>query len=233
MELKDNLVIYSAIFGKYDTIHEPTCKVPYRMVLFTDMDITSNTWEVVKVPSIYEDATRSARKYKILPHRYFKDTKYSIWIDGNFNIINENISDLLKYVDGVNKFAACDHIHCYDKRDCIYDEFNIIMHFGGLNNNYKDNPILMKNQIGRYAQEGYPAHNGLISSGILVREHNDPICKSTMEMWWNELKFGSKRDQLSFNYVAWKNKMPFNYMPMDVRDNMYLKHTGEHSIKIK
>ena len=30
-----------------------------------------------------------------------------------------------------------------------------------------------------------------------------------MEDWWLELKYGSKRDQLSFNYTAWKNSFNF------------------------
>jgi hypothetical protein len=42
-----------------------------------------------------------------------------------------------------------------------------------------------------------------------------------MEDWWTEIKYNSKRDQLSFNYCAWKNGLKFNYMDGDSRDNEY------------
>ena len=50
-----------------------------------------------------------------------------------------------------------------------------------------------------------------------------------MEDWWTEIKYGSKRDQLSFNYVAWKNKTKFNYMDGDSRNNQYFtRDTNPH-----
>ena len=50
-----------------------------------------------------------------------------------------------------------------------------------------------------------------------------------MEDWWTEIKYGSKRDQLSFNYVAWKNDLKFNYIDGDSRKNEYFERdTGPH-----
>jgi len=71
---------------------------------------------------------------------------------------------------------------------------------------------------------------GLITGGVILRKHNEQDCIKTMEDWWTEIKYGSKRDQLSFNYCAWKNKLKFNYMDGDCRDNSYFyleKHTGK------
>lgn len=42
-----------------------------------------------------------------------------------------------------------------------------------------------------------------------------------MENWWEEIKYNSKRDQLSFNYVAWKNSFNFNYLEGHDRTNHY------------
>ena len=44
-----------------------------------------------------------------------------------------------------------------------------------------------------------------------------------MEDWWLELKYGSKRDQLSFNYTAWKNSFNFLYINKDIRNNEYFQ----------
>ena len=51
-----------------------------------------------------------------------------------------------------------------------------------------------------------------------------------MEDWWIEIKYGSRRDQLSFNYVAWKQNLKFNYIDGDIRNNEFFsitKHTGK------
>ena len=67
----------------------------------------------------------------------------------------------------------------------------------------------------------YPANNGLITGMVILRRHNEKDCIETMEDWWTEVKYNSKRDQLSFNYCAWKNDLTFNYMDGDSRDNEY------------
>ena len=52
-----------------------------------------------------------------------------------------------------------------------------------------------------------------------------------MEDWWTEIKYGSRRDQLSFNYIAWKNNFKFNYLEGDSRKNEYFLQTGPHQKK--
>ena len=42
-----------------------------------------------------------------------------------------------------------------------------------------------------------------------------------METHWDELKYNSKREQLSFNYIAWKTNLKFSYIQGDSRDNDY------------
>ena len=63
---------------------------------------------------------------------------------------------------------------------------------------------------------------------VLFRRHNEKDCIKTMEDWWTEIKHNSKRDQLSFNYVAWKNNFKYNYLDGDVRTNHYFLNMGAH-----
>ena len=54
-----------------------------------------------------------------------------------------------------------------------------------------------------------------------------------MEAWFDELKNNSHRDQLSFNYVSWKNEdIKITYLPKRIYDSEYFKWRGIHS-KIK
>ena len=206
-------IIYTTIFGGYDDITKPTLPNNWDWKCFSEEN---------SIP-FYTDNTRNAKKFKVLPHRYLQDYEYSIFIDGNMYVVG-NVDELIeKYLSDSN-IAFFDHNkNRMDPRDCIYDEYNAIMNLGknDPNQNFKDNPQVMYDQVKRYQDEGYPSHNGLITGMVILRRHNEKDCIRVMEDWWTEIKYGSKRDQLSFNYVAWKNNTKFNYMDGDSRNNEY------------
>ena len=56
-----------------------------------------------------------------------------------------------------------------------------------------------------------------------MRNHNLSSVIKTMEDWWLELKYWSKRDQLSFPYVCWKNKFKYKFIPEDIDNNIWVK----------
>lgn len=223
------IVVYTSIFGGYDELHENQFQMEgVDYICFTDRDIESKTWKIVKSTPIYNDPNRNAKKYKILPHRYLKDYDWSVWVDGNILIVDD-IRDLVKN----HKYQVFDHNQTLlDPRDCIYKEYDAIMRLGKQNGgNYKDNPILMYNQIKRYLDEGYPHNNGLATNPIIFRHHHDIEVINVMEDWWTEIKYGSRRDQLSFDYVAWKNKFEYQFLEGDSRKNKHFLQTGKHKGK--
>ncbi|MDE7250890.1 MAG: hypothetical protein K2N82_13635, partial [Lachnospiraceae bacterium] len=79
-------------------------------------------------------------------------------------------------------------------------------------------------QIERYRNAGYPEHNGLIDSGILVRELKNERVIKVMETWWQEVLHGSKRDQLSFNYACWKNDFVYDSTDLYIYENKYVSN---------
>lgn len=227
------IAVYTSIFGGYDNLIEDQFQMEgVDYICFTDVDIQSNTWKIIKSNPIYNDSNRNAKKYKILPHRYLKNYDWSIWVDGNIKVV----SDIGGLCDG-DPYKVYDHMQVFDKRDCIYNEAQSILNFGKINSertpersikNWKDNPKLIVDQINRYISEGYPKQNGLVSNGIIIRNHNFSDVIKNMEDWWNEIKYNSKRDQLSFNYIAWKNKFNFVYLHGDLRNNEYFVSIGKH-----
>jgi hypothetical protein len=82
-----------------------------------------------------------------------------------------------------------------------------------------------------YIQEKYPQNNSLAVTMQLLRRHNKKDCIKAMEQWWQEIKYNSKRDQLSFNYIAWKTNLKFNYIQGDSRNNEYFINVGKHKGK--
>jgi hypothetical protein len=230
------IAIYTSIFGGYDDLIDDQYQMDgVDYICFTDRDLESETWKVIKSTPIYNDPNRNAKKYKILPHRYLKDYDYSIWIDGNIKVI----SDIRALCNG-DSYKVYDHMQVFDKRNCIYDEAQAILNFGKINSertpergikNWKDNPKLIADQMNRYISEGYPKNNGLATNPIIVRNHNDSDVIAVMEDWWSEIKYNSKRDQLSFNYIVWKNQFNFVYLQGDSRNNEYFVSVGKHNGK--
>jgi len=233
-------VIYTAIIGGYDDLIEPDYKPEgWDFVCFTDRDLKSDTWEIRKTLPLYTDNTRTARKHKLLPHRLFPNHEYSLWVDGNIKV-RDDVNELLNYLGDCN-YATYDHSqNKLDSRDCIYEEANAILKFGEINlkrnpkkgmANYKDNPNLIKNQMNKYLTNKYPKNNGLVVQMEVLRRHNKQDIVDSMEDHWVELKYNSKREQLSFNYIAWKNKLKFSYIQGDSRDNKYFLNMGAHTGK--
>ena len=225
-------VIYTAIFGGYDNLTEPSF-IPdgWDFVCFTDSDIKSDVWDVRKVKPLYKDSTRNARKYKILPHRFLSEYDVSVWVDGNI-LIRNNLNELVDdYLQDCNIAMMNHNKNVLDPRDCIYEEAQTILYFGKKNNNYKDDPKLIISQTEKYKHENYPQKNGLAVTMEVLRKHNEKDVIDTMNIWWDEIKYGSKRDQLSFNYSAWKTNLNFKWMDGDSRDNKYFLHMGKHKKK--
>ena len=95
-------VIYTSVFGCGEEnnyhLHSPDVDLKgYDFVCFTDNpNFKSDVWDIRIVDKLYDDGARSAKRYKLLPHRFLKEYDVSIWIDIEVKI-TKDISDL---VDG-------------------------------------------------------------------------------------------------------------------------------------
>lgn len=200
------IVIYTAITNGYDKLRNPSYidqDVDY--VCLTDQKvwfslINNTVWKIKPLPGNRLDCVRRQRQPKILPHRFFPKYEHSVYVDGNVNIIGDVAQLIKRYADA--KILCFKHL----ERDCIYAEGDACIALG------KDEPATINKQLDRYRAEGYPVHCGLIDGSILIRRHNDAEVRKVMEDWWQELKNESKRDQLSFNYVIWKNNAKYHVM---------------------
>jgi len=216
---RDKIIIYTAIFGGRDKLLEPKYKPSNcDFVCFTDTKFESKIWDVRVVEPINEDPFRAAKIYKILPHKYFPDYKYSVWVDGCISV-RGNVNRLIrKYLNNAN-MAVFNH---RQERGCVYKEAEVLLTMIK-NGKPKDKPELIKKQIEKYKKEGYPRDNGMLIAMELVRRHNESDVVKTMKDWWREIENHSRRDQISFNYVAWKNNLNFNYIYKDSIENVYFK----------
>lgn len=245
--MKNNKVIYTAIFGGKDCLREPLC-VPtgFDFVCFTDdTSLISSVWKIYIVDPPFQDPVRCARQYKILAHKFLSKYETSVWIDGNMVVVGDVNRALQEYLNG-NAIAVYNHAFLKKRilglfwvvdhsfaRDCVYDEaVDLIRRTES--GTYMDDPVVILRQMDRYRNTGYPSHNGLVSTMVLYRRHLDPKVVSLMEYWWNEVSQGSRRDQLSFNYSAWKLSMKPKLINEDSRYNKYftrVRHTKKENPK--
>ena len=208
-------VCYTCITGSYDNIaaldDSITCP-DIDFICFTDMPVKLNKWHVFPVPSDLQGLSnvKQQRLVKICPHKYFQNYDISVWIDGNFQIIDDLKQFIAQY--DLNKVPLYTRIHQY--RDCIYSEAEACIQL------HKDTSFSVMKQIERYKAEGYPKHIGMSETGILLRKHNDLKCKLLCNLWASELLLGSHRDQLSFNYACWKQ----HFIPGCLKNEFSLKN---------
>jgi hypothetical protein len=233
-------VIYTSVFGCSEEnnyhLHSPDVDLKgYDFVCFTDNpNFKSDVWDVRIVDKLYDDGARSAKRYKLLPHRFLKEYDVSIWIDIEVKI-TKDINDLVDGYLSKSNLAILNHELCgrtvtgdLNVRKCVYEEAKFIKWLGDNHpkKQYKDNIDIINSQVDRYKSEGYPENNGLARTTVIFRNHNEDDVIKHSELWWDEMKYGSRRDQIGFNYSAWKQDFNFDYIQEDIDDNeffLYMK----------
>ena len=193
-------VFYTCVTGNYDFIFPPVKTPGWDYLLFTDNpNLEVKGWEIINIESKLEPQ-KTARCVKIMPFSFF-EADISIWADSAIRM-NINLDGFVAHAKNNSDFAIMRHPY----RDCIYDELKECKRL------CKDEPNIMQKQVNLYRKNGYPAHNGLVSSGVIIREHTDRV-KEFCSKWWDEVSKYSVRDQLSFNYVAWRDKFKYETFP--------------------
>lgn len=189
-------VCYTAIAGGKDVLRPPT----YRMagvayICFTDdLSIDPMGWRLRPFDQICADPVRTAKRPKVLPHRYFKSYGWSLWVDGNLSP-NCDLSDFVTRNLAQSGFNAFRH----PVRTSAYDEVAKCIALS------KDDPAILRLQAYRYKALGLPDDTGLSECMTLLRRHNDPRIIRMMQLWWAEISQGSRRDQVSLPFVAWQH----------------------------
>lgn len=212
------IVVYTCIIGNYDDLKEvKNVEKNIDYICFTNLPLESNTWKIIQISNeLNLDDRRFSRHPKIMPHLFLSDYDISIYVDGSFIVVGKFNNFLFNTLKGHNYYVPKHPI-----RSCIYQEGDEIKKLKF------DSNSIVDEQLNKYKSEGFPENFGLTQNGFLIRRHNKKDCINVSEQWWNEILNHSKRDQLSFMYVTWKNPQ-FKY------ETLYsnIMYDGKH-IKLK
>ncbi|HMR92224.1 MAG TPA: DUF616 domain-containing protein [Chitinophagaceae bacterium] len=221
-------MVYTAVFGDNALLMPQRFFAGVDFICFTEKPRKVKGWQFrIVPPPCGPDNVRNNRYYKLQPHLHVPGYDHSIYIDGNFIVTDlpaDRFSSLLEKAD----MLVFDHGQtATDARSCVYQEYDALMK-RAKEGTAPDDPQVMEAQIAYIKSEGYPADNGLLSGAVLIRKHNQPLVKKAMDMWWDMVKHRSRRDQLSFNFVAWKTGLVFAYLEGDIRrGNKWFYHAGK------
>jgi hypothetical protein len=219
-----DFVVYTAITPGYDALASPPplWQRAADFVAFTDGLRSAPGWAVRPLYRRFRDPCRNAKIHKLLPHEYFPKAEYSLWLDGS--ILITATLPLAQWADAYlreHDLAVFKH----PNRTCIYEEAMYCLR------RKLDRRDLIDRQMQQYFEDGYPPKNGLAECTILLRRHT-PAIRRFNEAWYAEIKAHSRRDQLSFNYVARKLGLHYAFLPGTVSNNPHFfrrRHLGPRS----
>lgn len=196
---KKNHVLYTCITGGYDNLIIPTYyNHSYDYVCFTDNSewISKQRigpWQIR--PLQYTESTNALnnRWHKVHPHKLFPEYEDSIYIDGNIDILDDN---LFKQIE--SKSSKKILIPKHPMNNCIYKEIKVNIK----NKRAPKEQCLKMKEILKEAK--YPKKIGLCENNVIYRKHNDLLVIKIMEEWWSYIKNVVPRDQLSLCFLFYK-----------------------------
>ena len=229
---ENKIAVITSIYGNYDNLKEHNIlnKDKVDWYCFTDGNIESNFWKIIKTPyhnnypdninynnyknfylNIKDNETKNmmcAKFYKIKSHEIdiLKKYDYFIWIDGSIILQKDFINNILSLINN-NKLINFKH----SQRNNIKDELNISLKLPKYNNQK------LKYQYDEYIKQQFPDNVGLYENGIIIRK-NDSKINNLFNDWWIEILKYSFQDQISYPYVLWKNNILPDYV---INENIY------------
>lgn len=198
--------VYSCVFGYPGaSCHSMSSQkdVVSDAIFFTDMPWPrrNNGWTVVYLPNlfVFQSSCRDppqtmSRIPKLLPCEFLPHYAATLYIDNNI-IVKRPISRMIRIMLGKKEWGALRH----KRRHCAYKEIDACIR------HHKDRRDFLEAQRRAYLRAKLPRGAGLAENPVIARVSSPRVTK-ICHLWWNETQRFSKRDQISFAFVAWKQK---------------------------
>jgi hypothetical protein len=201
-------VVYTCLFGHSELFNDFEYERDgIDFICFTDdPELRSDFWKIELVPRKALDPARAAKKIKSSPHIYLAQYDQSLYVD---NVVRLKVRPARLFEEYLA--PATSPLVCFrhPERDCVYDEARAVLSIDF------DTPERVNPQMALYRHLGYPAHNGLAKSTLLLRRHQDPALQRVMNAWREQVFCHSRRDQLSLPPVCWLENFQIEYIPLN------------------
>lgn len=194
------ILVYTAVFGGYDRVFPPLRPEPGvdYVVITDDPHLRVRGWRTV-VADVSALGSRPNRHYKMLGHRLLSGYDVSIWVDGNIR----PLGDLVRFARAFQDSGAALGVYRHPLRSTVAAEVEACLQAGKV----KDESAV-RAEWRAYVEDGFPDADGLIETGVLLKNHHHPDLNEAMELWWALFHRHESRDQISLPYVLWKTRLP-------------------------
>ena len=201
------IAVYTCVAGGYDNLIKQPSYHGVEYFCFSEKTdpCQFKGWNMIplKSPLGLKDPYLINRFHKINCYGSFKNSEYSIYIDGNI-LLKTNPITFIESIKGTNlKIGAFKH----PQRSTIEQELEACI---------SQNKILhsdlqtVKNFISDTQDKGFRNQNGLSGNYILVRKQDDELLAQVMKDWWLIVSGKVKRDQLSLQFLLWSRNMKWS-----------------------
>ncbi|MFB9077345.1 glycosyltransferase domain-containing protein [Flavobacterium procerum] len=193
------IAVYTAIFGDKDILNpvlnfNSDDNIDY--FLITDnFEGNIDNYKIILKKPLYNDVTKNARFYKVMGLDLFENYDFVIWHDANLQILH---NEMLNIVNCVKDKPVAFFKH--SERNCIYDEAIRCIELK------KDYPLVIFKQVLGYFFKGLKNEVGLYDTSLFVKNVK-LIDNRFLKLWWHEIRYKSRRDQLSLPYALKKNNI--------------------------
>lgn len=206
--MTNNIAVYTANFGRKRDIMHPALHNNADYIQFTTHPQVTTGWTSIHA-SMHKLTPRHASRY------YFDQSclvlpSYGVTImhGANGQLQVDPVWLVKMYLPTGIDLALLAHPH----RKSVYEEAKACILYN------KDDTATINAQMNRYRDDGFPDNVGLSCCGLIIRRNTMSV-REFETAWWEEVKAGSYRDQLSFDYTRWKLDFPIATIPGDIFNN--------------
>lgn len=225
------VAVFTCITGGYDNLNKPLVinkQCDYFLITDVPNDVKIENEEYytrIPISQVVPDnlTTPKAQNRYCKAHGFevFENYDYSIYVDGNIQIIG-NMIDLLKKI---GKYGVAFHRFTYGE--------DVYEHAMSLAIRSRINREDACQEMQKLAKKGFPRNYGFPEGGVVICDHHCEDGKRILTEW-NDYYNGAlaKRDQLYLPYVLWKNGIETDEvctLPGNLRTNGYFKITNGHT----
>lgn len=214
------LCVLTTLTGRYEELNEQPVaarsSIPF-ICLTDDPELRSDSWQIRQVPLLFSsDPVRSQRDLKIRPHIHLPEFDASMYID-NSVILKEPPERVFERYEPASGF--CLPVHSF--RDSVLDEFAAVSRLG------LDEHARIFEQLSHYSAGFSTAlEERPYWTGILLRDHRDPLVCEMLEVWAAHVHRYCLRDQLSVNVAFRQAGLTPDTMDVDNYESWF--HSWPH-----
>jgi len=210
------IVVCTAWFGGADTLKPPRVLNPHvAYICMTDRAEAIAGWSMHRIQAT--DRPRWLARWAKTNLEWIPPHDVSIWMDASFELLVDPVAVIRAAAETQAPIVGFVH----PDRTRISEEAEAIVRAGLAPGE------AVRRQVATYRAAGFDTaarqQPRLTTTGFLVRWRSSDVAAFNAA-WWVEQQRHTLRDQLSIDYVAYKQQLPIGYMPGHYRANPFVRY---------